>query len=85
MTMAPCHPKRPRDPNQLGKLIVDLSTSSIEPEPAQSPDTPAVAFARLGGLRGGVARAATLSSKERKQIAKKAAAARWQHKRDKAP
>ena len=26
----PKHPKRPRDPNQLGKLIVDLATGAIE-------------------------------------------------------
>jgi hypothetical protein len=73
-------PKRPRDPNQLGKLIVDLSvgeaTDQVRPE-----DTAAVAFARLGGLKGGVARAASLSVDERKHITKKAAETRWKRKR----
>ncbi len=72
---------RPRDPNQLGKLIVDLSvgeaTDQVRPE-----DTAAVAFARLGGLKGGVARAASLSVDERKRIAKNAAEARWKRKRE---
>jgi len=37
----------------------------------------AVALGRLGGLKGGAARAKKLSSKRRSEIAKKAAAARW--------
>ena len=37
----------------------------------------AVALGRLGGLKGGNARAAKLSKKRRSEIAKKAAAARW--------
>jgi hypothetical protein len=42
------HPKRPRDPNQLGKLIVDLATGErTEDKPA--PPTPAQEFARSGG------------------------------------
>jgi hypothetical protein len=38
----------------------------------------AVALGKLGGAKGGAARAAALSPAKRKQIAKKAAAARWQ-------
>ena len=34
-------------------------------------------FARAGGLAGGQARARTLTAKRRKEIARKAAAARW--------
>jgi hypothetical protein len=37
----------------------------------------AAAFGRIGGLKGGPARAASLSKKERSKIAKKAAATRW--------
>jgi len=77
--MAPKRPKRPRDPSQLGKLVVELSTGEAH-EVAPIQDTPAVAFARLGGLKGGAARAATLSGAERKRIAKKAANARWARK-----
>lgn len=76
------HPKRPRDPNQLGKLIVDLSVGEAKDDPAPAEDTATVAFARLGGLKGGVARAARLSAEERKRIAKNAAEARWKRKRE---
>jgi hypothetical protein len=47
-------PKRPRDPNQLAKHIVDLATGAAE-EPKLEPDTPAQEFARSGRLRGGKA------------------------------
>jgi len=77
--MARRRPQRPRDPNQLGKLIVDLSTgekADVQPE-AESAMTPAQAFARSGGLRGGKARAESLTAKARSKIAAKAARARW--------
>jgi hypothetical protein len=74
-------PKRPRDPNQLGKLIVGLSVGEAKDQ-APPDDTAAIAFARLGGLKGGPARAAALSVDERKRIAKNAAEARWKRKRD---
>lgn len=76
------HPKRPRDPNQLGKLIVDLSVGEAsEVEPA--PDSPAVAFARQGGLKGGKARAETLTAERRREIARVAAEKRWSGKKGK--
>lgn len=46
-------------------------------EPGKNPA--AVALGRLGGLKGGKARAAKLSPAKRKAIAKKAAAKRWGH------
>jgi hypothetical protein len=67
------HPKRPRDANQLAKMIVDLSTGE-ESEPELSPKAEA---GRKGGLKGGAARAAKLTPKRRSEIAKKAAQARW--------
>lgn len=73
--------KMPRDANQLAKRIVDLATgeapADAPPEggPVKNPN--AVALGRLGGLKGGKARAAKLSKKKRADIAKKAAAARW--------
>ena len=69
-------PKRPRDPNQLAKLIVDIATGEAKEDEAL-PDSPAVEFARSGGLKGGKARAAALSSKRRREIARKAAKSRW--------
>ena len=64
-------PKRPRDPNQLAKLITDIATSESEEAPPISPR------GRAGGLKGGEARAKALDRQTRQQIAQKAAAARW--------
>jgi hypothetical protein len=66
-------PRRPRDTNQLAKLIVELSTG----EARDAPETPKARAGRLGGIKGGKARADALSPSRRKQIAKKAATARW--------
>jgi hypothetical protein len=75
-------PKRPRDANQLGKLIVALSVGEAKDVTTVSPadtgkDPAAVALGRKGGLKGGAARAKALSPKRRKEIAKKAAQKRW--------
>jgi hypothetical protein len=73
-------PKRPRDVNQLAKFIVDTVTGNAPPAPAERPKNPAaVALGKLGGAKGGKARAAALSPAKRKAIAKKAAAKRWGH------
>lgn len=74
--MAGKNPKRPRDPNQLGKLIVDLSTG-VASEPTPEPDSPATEFARSGGLKGGRARANALTPERRREIALNAAQRRW--------
>jgi hypothetical protein len=72
-------PKRPRDPNQLAKLIVDLATGQAsEPEPKTSPMGE---LGRAGGLKGGAARAAALSPERRREIAKSAASKRWAAKK----
>ena len=76
-------PKRPRDPNQLAKFIVDVATDNetvISQPQAEKPSSPATEFARSGGLKGGRARADKLSAEERSAIARTAAAARWGHK-----
>ena len=70
-------PKRPRDPNQLAKLIVDMATGEAPPDPKPEKDPAAVALGRKGGLKGGKARASVLSSEQRSEIAKKAAKSRW--------
>lgn len=67
-------PKRPRDPNQLAKFIVDLATGQA----AESPEKQESAAAELG-RKGGLARAKSISKKKRSEIAKKAAKARWEH------
>jgi hypothetical protein len=72
-------PRRPRDASQLAKLIVDMATGDA---PADAKDDngknpAAVALGRLGGMKGGKARAASLSHKKRVEIARAAAKARW--------
>ncbi len=72
-------PKRkPRDLNLLAASIVDAATSE-EPRSIEDDgkDPHAVALGRKGGAKGGPARAAALSPERRKEIAKKAVAARW--------
>lgn len=70
--------KRPRDPSQLAKLVVDIATGQAAlPKTDEGKDPAAVALGRRGGLKGGKARAAKLSAKRRAAIARKAAAARW--------
>lgn len=64
------HPKRPRDPNQLAKSIVDLATGPAE-------DKKPLASARKGGLKGSKARMKALTPEQRSEIARTAAAARW--------
>lgn len=69
-------PKRSStDINRLAKSIVDQVTQEAEAQPEKNPA--AVALGRMGGLKGGKARAEKLSSKRRKAIAQKAAQARW--------
>jgi hypothetical protein len=71
--------KRPRDINQLAKFIVDLSTGEIEEPPAEKSEKnpAAVSLGRLGGLKGGKARAAKLTDERKSEIASKAATAKW--------
>ena len=69
--------KRPRDPNQLAKLIVDIATGEIEDTISERKKHPGNRQGHLGGLAGGPARAKALSSKKRSMIARKAARSRW--------
>ena len=71
--------KRPRDPNQLAATIVGLATGERrEPGPDTTGKNPAaVELGRLGGLKGGKARAKSLSPRQRSAIARKAAQARY--------
>lgn len=78
------NPKRPRDTNQLAKAIVDIASREAEPDPPvkNGKNPAAVALGRLGGLKGGKARAEKLSPKKRSAIAKKAAVARWKNRQE---
>ena len=68
--------KRPRDPNQLAKLIVDIATGE-KVDLAAEKKRPSPRRGRAGGLKGGRARAKALSSADRADIARAAAQARW--------
>lgn len=77
-------PKRSRgkglDLNRLAKSIVDQAVTDEQPQakaPEEGKNPAAVSLGRLGGLKGGKARAKKLSAEQRKEIAKKAAAVRW--------
>lgn len=65
--------KRPRDPVSLAKLIGDIATGQTKDEVEDKRSAAAVEM----GSKGGVVRAQTLSANRRKEIAKKAAKARW--------
>lgn len=67
-----------KDLNQLAKFITDAATNEDTPKPEKN--EAAVALGRLGGLKGGVARASKLSPEQRSKIAANAAAARWKNK-----
>ena len=67
------------DVNQLAADILKFATEGGAGRDAKNPA--AVALGRMGGLKGGKARAESLSAKRRSEIAKKAARSRWQKKR----
>ena len=68
--------KRPKDPNKRAKKVVDIATGET-PNDSPGKNPYAVALGRLGGLKGGKARAKKLSAEERSAIARKAAKSRW--------
>jgi len=70
---------RPRDVNQLAKLVVDTAIGEIDERPMtdDGKDLAAVMLGRLGGIKGGRARADSLTSERRAEIARTAARKRW--------
>ena len=75
--------KKPNETPPPVTLSVQDKQPTIEVASESSPPTnaeknpAAVALGKLGGKKGGLARAAKLTKKQRSEIAKKAAAARW--------
>ena len=73
---------RPRDQDQLAKKTGDLAAGEIAEKPIDGSKNPhAVALGRLGGLKGGIARAKALSPRQRSKIAKLGAKQRWSKRR----
>lgn len=77
--------KRPSDPIQLAKLVGDIATGQVQDVVQNRPTTDEIrrvmsALGRIGGPKGGKARAEKLSKKRKSEIARKAALARWNEK-----
>lgn len=75
-------PKRSRtgkpDVNQMAANLIDAISGELARSEAETEKNPAaVALGRLGGLKGGKARAEKLSARKRREIARKAAQSRW--------
>jgi hypothetical protein len=68
--------KRPSDVNELARQVVDEATGDA-PDPDEGKNPAAVELGRRGGLKGGKARAASMTPEQRSEAARKAAAARW--------
>jgi hypothetical protein len=68
---------RPRDPIQLGKLMVDIATGQVPDAVDDGKDASAAARGKLGGKKGGRVRADALSKEQRSESARNAAQSRW--------
>ena len=68
-------PKRSRKPTDLTELAAAIVAEATEEQPEKNPA--AVALGRLGGKKGGPARAKKLTPEQRREIARKAARVRW--------
>lgn len=76
----PKRPRRPRDPNELAFQVFKEAIGEAppnQPEPEREKNPAAVALGKLGGAKGGKARAAKMTPEERAESARNAAAARW--------
>jgi hypothetical protein len=72
--------KRPRDLNQLAKLVVDIASGEVEDTVSEKMRNSVAAKGRAGGINGGRARADALSAEQRKEIAQNAAQTRWKRR-----
>lgn len=75
--------RMPRDVNQLAHKVLQIAIGEdVEPEkPDEGKNPAAVALGKLGGPKGGKARWKGVSKKQRSEIARKAAKARWGSKK----
>jgi hypothetical protein len=74
------HRKRPRDPSQLAKLIVDIAAGEVEDRPPTPEEQGKDAAAVILGRKGGASRAKNMTAARRTEIARKAAKSRWRKK-----
>ena len=76
-------PNRSSKPRDLNKLAAAIAAEATGEKPEKAPDNKnphAVALGRLGGQKGGKARAKKLTAEQRREIARRAAEARWRTK-----
>jgi hypothetical protein len=77
--------KKPTDAQENAEQPASQSADAPAPadpaHPLNGKNPAAVALGRLGGKKGGEARAKKLTAEQRREIAKKAAAARWKKKK----
>lgn len=69
--------KKQKDPSEIARHVLDAVVPDAEPPKEKEKNPAAVALGRLGGLKGGKARAEKLSATKRADIARKAAKQRW--------
>lgn len=69
--------KRPRDLNQMAKLIVDIAAGEVEDTVSPQKKAPESVKGRAGGLKGGRTRATAIAADRLADIARLAATARW--------
>jgi len=74
----PTHRKRPRDPSQLAKMIVDIASGEVEDKPPTPEEQGKDPAAAAMGKKGGKARSASMTTARRVEIAKLAARKRWE-------
>lgn len=79
MSTMPKRPRRPRDPNELAYQVYleAIGEAPQRPDPDAGKNPAAVALGKLGGAKGGKARAAKMTAEERRESARRAAHARW--------
>ena len=70
-------PRRPRDPNQLAKLVVDMATGEVPNDKEQVLAAMCEQEQPAGRAKSAKARAASQTAERRSEVARRAAAARW--------
>jgi hypothetical protein len=79
MPTGPKGQKRPRDTNQLAKLMVDILTGEVEDRERTPEERGVDPAASAMGKKGGPARAASMTPERRKEVARLAAKKRWKN------
>ena len=82
MPKGPRGEKRPADVIGAAIMVAKIATGEVADSPPTGASSPMAKLGRSGGVKGGRARADSLTSQRRSEIAAKAAAARWASKKE---